>query len=66
MYLPRSDDGGFPEHLPGDAGSTPAPGVGTGSEGGALGSPTSSVGISTGGLVAIIVVVVAVAVLGGK
>jgi hypothetical protein len=49
----------------GDAGSAQAPGVGTGSDAGASGESSNSVDLSTGGLVAIIVVVIAVVVLGG-
>jgi hypothetical protein len=51
----------------GDAGSAQAPGVGTGSDAGASGdSSANSVELSTGGLIAIIVVVIAVVILGGK
>lgn len=49
----------------GDAGSETAPGYDEGTAAGASGHSTSSVNISTGGLVAIIIVVVAVAILGG-
>lgn len=65
MILPR-DDSDFPDDMSGDAGSTTAPGVGSGNEGGASGNSGSSVSISTGGLVAIIVVVVLVAILGSE
>ena len=50
----------------GDAGSAQAPGVGTGDDAGASGESSNSVDLSTGGLIAIIVVVIAVVVLGGK
>lgn len=50
----------------GDAGSAQAPGVGTGDDAGASGdSSANSITISTGGLIAIIVVVIAVAIAGG-
>lgn len=61
MILPRND---FPDDIAGDAGGTTAPGVESGTEGGASGSSGSAVTISTGGLVAIVVVVVVVALLG--
>lgn len=63
MILPRND---FPDDSAGDAGGTTAPGVQSGTEGGASGSSGSAVSISTGGLVAIVVIVVVVAILGSE
>ncbi|KAF4125627.1 hypothetical protein GMORB2_0871 [Geosmithia morbida] len=61
MFIPRDD---FLEGSSGESGTTQAPGVGTGDDGGSSGSSDTSVSISTGGLVAIIVVVLVVAALG--
>lgn len=51
----------------GDAGSTEAPGVGEGNDAGAAGdSSANSITISTGGMVAIIIVVAIVTLVGSK
>jgi hypothetical protein len=51
---------------PGDTGFDTAPGVGSGTEGGASGYSSDSAVLSTGGLIAIIVVVVVVTIIGGS
>jgi hypothetical protein len=62
--IKREDDFPLGSEQPGDTGFDTAPGVGSGTEGGAAGHSSDSV-LSTGGLVAIIVVVVLVTIIGG-